>query len=77
MYSAITKILVSSFDSSVGRAVDCSGIKLSIGRWFESGSKDELFFLSFSFFFPSHLNSFFFPSHFFLSNTFFIAFSGH
>ena len=29
-----------SFDSSVGRAVDCSGILISIGRWFESGSKD-------------------------------------
>ena len=32
----------SSFDSSVGRAVDCSRIhrQISIGRWFKSGSKD-------------------------------------
>ena len=30
----------SSFDSSVGRAVDCSGIWSSIGRWLESGLKD-------------------------------------
>ena len=36
-----------SFDSSVGRAVDCRGVKLSIGRWFKSGSKD-FFFFSFS-----------------------------
>jgi hypothetical protein len=29
------------FDSSVGRAVDCSRIEqISIGRWFKSGSKD-------------------------------------
>ena len=36
----------SSFDSSAGRAVDCSGILKSIGRWFESGSKEtEFFFL--------------------------------
>ena len=32
-----------STDSSVGRAVDCSGEKLSIGRWFESGSVDFFF----------------------------------
>ena len=35
-----------SFDSSVGRAVDCSGVLKSIGRWFESGSKDKIFFFS-------------------------------
>ena len=30
-----------SRDSSVGRAVDCSGLKLkSIGHWFDSGSRD-------------------------------------
>eukprot|EP00984_Skeletonema_dohrnii_P033771 scaffold31425_cov94-Skeletonema_dohrnii-CCMP3373.AAC.2 len=31
-----------SLDSSVGRAVDCSGVltKLSIGHWFDSGSRD-------------------------------------
>jgi hypothetical protein len=35
----------STFDSSVGRAVDCSWLKQrSIGRWFKSGSKDCLFF---------------------------------
>ena len=31
-----------ALDSSVGRAVDCSSVELSIGRWFKSGSK-ELF----------------------------------
>ena len=35
-------ILSYPFDSSVGRAVDCSSVELSIGRWFKSGSK-ELF----------------------------------
>ena len=35
----------STFDSSVGRAVDCSWLKQrSIGRWFKSGSKDCLLF---------------------------------
>ena len=36
----------SPFDSSVGRAVDCSwqtAKQASIGHWFESGSKEELF----------------------------------
>ena len=39
--------LYPSFDSSVGRAVDCSWLDMrraSIGRWFESGSKEEYFF---------------------------------
>ena len=31
---------VVSLDSSVGRAVDCSGISKSIGHWFDSGSRD-------------------------------------
>ena len=31
-----------SRDSSVGRAEDCSGILLSLGHWFESGSRDFL-----------------------------------
>ncbi|GIY58257.1 hypothetical protein CEXT_698071 [Caerostris extrusa] len=37
---------ISPVDSSVGRAVDCSGVLLvSIGRWFDSGSTDaELHF---------------------------------
>ena len=31
-----------TFDSSVGRAVDCRGYgQVSIGRWFKSGSKDS------------------------------------
>ena len=34
-----------AFDSSVGRAVDCSGLWTSIGRWFESGSKDFFFII--------------------------------
>ena len=35
-----------SFDSSVGRAEDCSGQKkqVSLGRWFNSGSKEFFFF---------------------------------
>ena len=28
-------------DSSVGRAVDCSVFRLSIGRWFDSDSRDS------------------------------------
>ena len=37
-----------TFDSSVGRAVDCSCEQLiSIGRWFKSGSKDNDFVFSF------------------------------
>ena len=32
-----------SFDSSAGRAVDCSGQLISIGRWFNPGSKDFYF----------------------------------
>jgi hypothetical protein len=31
-----------SRDSSVGRAVDCSGKLSSIGHWFDSGSRDDL-----------------------------------
>ena len=37
-----------SFDSSVGRAEDCSGCQhwqVSLGRWFKSGSKDFFCFL--------------------------------
>ena len=32
-----------SFDSSVGRAEDCNGklLQTSIGRWFNSGSKES------------------------------------
>ena len=71
--SSFGTILIRSFDSSVGRAVDCSGTKLSIGRWFESGSKDKIFF-SFHFFlcfffFP--FLSVFFSFHFFLRFFFF------
>ena len=41
--------MLQSFDSSVGRAVDCSEkvVELSIGRWFKSGSKDILLWLHF------------------------------
>lgn len=36
--------LRASFDSSVGRAEDCSGrSQASLGRWFESGSKEPTF----------------------------------
>ena len=38
----------SSFDSSVGRAEDCRELKSSLGRWFESGSKD-IFYWTFFF----------------------------
>ena len=31
-----------ALDSSVGRAVDCSGNRRSIGHWFDSGSRDML-----------------------------------
>ena len=31
-----------TFNSSVGRAEDCSAVSLiSLGRWFNSGSKDD------------------------------------
>ena len=33
-------------DSSVGRAVDCRGNKISIGRWFNSGSTEYKFIFS-------------------------------
>ena len=49
----ITKRLMCSTDSSVGRAEDCSGCLISLGRWFESGSVD--FFLIF---FPLFLPTF-------------------
>ena len=33
---------ICTFDSSVGRAEDCSGFRLeSLGRWFNSGSKEN------------------------------------
>ena len=38
-----------SFDSSVGRAEDCSGInQTSLGRWFNSGSKEYFFYRFFT-----------------------------
>ncbi len=35
-----------SFDSSVGRAEDCSWqlMQISLGRWFDSGSKEFFFY---------------------------------
>ncbi len=42
--SSTTLLVGCPFDSSVGRAEDCSGSMLrSLGRWFESGSKEEIF----------------------------------
>ena len=42
--SYIVTIIFLTFDSSVGRAVDCSCEQLiSIGRWFNSGSKEVIF----------------------------------
>ena len=44
LYQAIYNIWHRSLDSSVGRAVDCSGTtswQTSIGHWFESGSRDN------------------------------------
>ena len=81
--SSFGTILIRSFDSSVGRAVDCSGTKLSIGRWFESGSKDNFFFFPFLsvFFFLSISFYVFFSFHFFLcfflSISFCVFFSFH
>ena len=39
-------LIIAAFDSSVGRAVDCSWKtkQTSIGHWFESGSKENFFF---------------------------------
>ena len=40
-YSACFHHTQQSLDSSVGRAEDCRGIlQLSLGHWFESGSRD-------------------------------------
>ena len=50
--------IVTTTDSSVGRAEDCSGILISLGRWFESGSVD--FFFLFFFFFVFRFFFFFF-----------------
>ena len=53
--TCVSPLIVSSFDSSVGRAVDCSvTLQLSIGHWFESGSKD-FHFINSSTIFYKHL----------------------
>ena len=42
IYQIFYYLAMASFDSSVGRAEDCSWIKkqTSLGRWFDSGSKE-------------------------------------
>lgn len=38
----ISTSMVTSRDSSVGRAADCRGLRSSVGHWFDSGSRDFL-----------------------------------
>ena len=76
MYSTITKNFpVPSIAQLVERWTVV--VKLSIGRWFESGSKDKscffFTFISLNFFFPTKFNLifFFFPNHYAQNTTYF------
>lgn len=62
---------IESFDSSAGRAEDCRVMWLSLGRWFNSGSKEFFYFLFFIHLFIFYFTCFsliisIFPIHFIL-----------